>query len=104
MSSYAIETRDGGDGNEVHLALSGELDLTNASDLARRLDEAPEAERLVVDLNEISFLDSAALHVLFTLLRRRGPDRVMFVADPGAHVASTLAIVALPHVPSSAAR
>ena len=77
----------------------GELDLTNARELELRLDEvAPADTRLVVDLNGVSFLDSAALHVLFKLARRRAPDRVAFVVDPSAHVASTLTVVGLARV------
>ena len=97
MSSYGIERRE--DDGVVHVALSGELDLTNARDLEVRLDEAAPADsRIVVDLTGVSFVDSAALHVLFKLARRRGRAGVAFVVDPSAHVASTLAIVGLSEV------
>jgi anti-anti-sigma factor len=97
MSSYGFERREG-DG-VVHVELTGELDLTNARELELRLDEAASADtRLTVDLNGVSFLDSAALHVLFKLVRRRGLQGVAFVVDPEAHIASTLAVVGLPQV------
>jgi anti-anti-sigma factor len=99
MSSYGIETRDEGDSGEVHVSLTGELDLTNAGDLELGLDQiADGGTRLVVDLNAVSFLDSAALHVLFKLARRCGRDRLAFVVDPGAHIATTIEIVGLAQV------
>jgi anti-anti-sigma factor len=99
MSSYGIELTDAGDGREVHARLSGELDLLGARELELRLAEvAPDDVRLVIDLNGVSFLDSAALHVLFKLARGRAPDRLAFVVDPGARVAGTLEIVGLGRV------
>jgi anti-anti-sigma factor len=99
MSSYVIEMRDGGDSGEVHVALTGELDLTNAGELELGLDElADGGTRLVVDLNAVSSLDSAALHVLFKLARRCGRDRFAFVVDPGARIATTIEIVGLAKV------
>jgi anti-anti-sigma factor len=104
MSSYGIETREESDDGEALVYLTGELDLTNARELEVRLDEvAPADRRLVLDLNGVSFLDSAALHVLFKLARARGPESVVFVVDPAAHVASTVAIVGLPQVATVAA-
>jgi len=48
------------------LALRGELDLASAPSLERQLRDAQasDAERVVVDLRELEFLDSAGLHVL----------------------------------------
>jgi anti-sigma B factor antagonist len=96
MSSYGMELRDRSDGGEVLVSLTGELDLTNARELERRLDEvAPADVRLVIDLNGVAFMDSAALHVLFKVARRRGRERLAIVADESAPVARTLAIVGL---------
>ena len=99
MSSYELEVR-AGEGNElVQVDVSGELDLTNARELELRLDEvAPADVRLVVDISHVSFIDSAALHVLFKLARRRGPTRLAIVVEPTSQVASTLAIVGLDSV------
>jgi anti-anti-sigma factor len=98
MSSYVIEMRDGGDSGEVHVALTGELDLTNAGELELGLGLADGGTRLVVDLNAVSSLDSAALHVLFKLARRCGRDLLAFVVDPGARIATTIEIVGLAKV------
>lgn len=103
MSSYELRVRaeDGKeDGHEhVRVDLSGELDLTNARELELRLDEAAPADvALVLDLTRVSFIDSAALHVLFKLARRRGPERLAIVIEPTSWVARTLAIAGLESV------
>ena len=96
MSAYGLEIA-GRDDAQVAVELSGELDLTNAAELELRLDEAapPGDSRLVLDLNRVSYIDSAALHVLFKLARRRGRDGLAVVVEPDAPVARTLAIVGL---------
>jgi anti-anti-sigma factor len=48
----------------------------------------------VIDLNRVSFIDSAALHVLFTLARGRR-DGLVIVVEPTAQIARTLAIAGL---------
>jgi len=81
---------------EIDASLSGELDLTNARELEERLrDAAPEGSTLVVDLNRVVFIDSAALHVLFKIARHLVPGSLVLVLDPDAHVARTLEIVGM---------
>jgi anti-anti-sigma factor len=95
MSDYELELDDGAAGAVV-AALSGELDLTNARELEERLDAAASAhELLVVDLNRVVFIDSAALHVLFKFARQRGRERLALVLEPTAAVSRTLDIVGL---------
>lgn len=96
MSSYGFERREAEDGSHVRIELSGELDLTNARELEERLDSArsPDVD-LVLDLNRVYFIDSAALHVLFKLARRCGRDRMVIVLEPTASIASVIAIVGL---------
>lgn len=105
MSPYELDVREGGGGVVLAVA-SGELDLTNAQDLERRLETAaPEDARLVLDLNAVGFLDSAVVHVLFRLARVRGKERFAIVVAPGAPSAGTLAIVGLDRVvPLAASR
>ena len=98
MTSYELEVRETDLGDVAFAALSGELDLTNAAELERRLDElAGEASSVVVDLNRIEFLDSAALHVLFTLARRLDEEGRGFglVLGDDAPAARTISIVSL---------
>ena len=78
----------------VVASLSGELDLTNARELEERLDGAASDETvLVIDLNRVVFIDSAALHVLFKLAERRPNDRLALLMEPNAAVSRTLDIV-----------
>ena len=95
MSLYELELETIAAGAVV-ASLSGELDLTNARELEERLEEAAPAEALlVVDVNRVVFVDSAALHVLFKLARARGRERLALVLDPTAAVARTLDIVGM---------
>jgi anti-anti-sigma factor len=96
VSHYDLERDETAADNVVVVALSGELDLTNARELEERLEDsaAPDA-LLVVDLNRVVFVDSAALHVLFKLARRRGRERLALLLAPDAAVARVLEIVGM---------
>jgi anti-anti-sigma factor len=95
VSAYELELDGTGD-LEIDASLSGELDLTNARELEERLrDAAPAGSTLVVDLNRVVFIDSAALHVLFKIARQLGPGSLVLVLDPDAPVARTLEIVGM---------
>jgi anti-anti-sigma factor len=93
MSAYELEldhTRVPG----VVATLSGELDLTNASEVEESLRRAaPEAGELLVDLNHVVFIDSAAIHVLFRLARDLGAGGLVLLVAPDAPVARVLEIV-----------
>jgi anti-sigma B factor antagonist len=96
VTSYELEVRETDLGNATLAELSGELDLTNADELERRLDElAADSSALVLDLNGVEFLDSAALHVLFGLARRSASEARGFglVLGSEAPVARTLSMV-----------
>jgi anti-anti-sigma factor len=70
VAAYELELHQTTVDGFAFAELAGELDLTNADDLERRLQVAlVDAPGLIVDLNRVSFLDSAALHVLFRLGR-----------------------------------
>jgi anti-anti-sigma factor len=95
MSTYDLELQDATAGAVV-ASLAGELDLTNARELEERLDgAAPTDVLLVIDINRVVFIDSAALHVLFKLARRRARDRLVLVMEPNAAVSRTLDIVGM---------
>ena len=84
MTSYELEQRPTDDPSLVRVDVSGELDLTNAHEVEERLEAitAANGSRLVLDLNRVVFIDSAALHVLFRTARRLGEDR--FALSAGA--------------------
>jgi anti-sigma B factor antagonist len=60
----AIEERR--DGDEHVISLAGELDLSNADRLRDALDDAMRsgANRVVVDLSRLGFIDSTGLRIL----------------------------------------
>lgn len=94
MSMYELELDDTVASDVVVASLSGELDLTNARELEERLEAAAPADSLlVVDLNRVVFMDSAALHVLFKVAHKRGGDRLKLVVEPTAAIMRTLDIV-----------
>ena len=66
-AAYSIAERDAA-GPIGLVALRGELDLAAAPTLRARVDAAPAGQPLVLDLTEVTFIDSA---VLKELLRAR---------------------------------
>ena len=96
MSAFELAHHDSEASAIALVSLEGELDLTNVTELERRLiDACPPEHPLVVDLNRVAFLDSAALHCFFRLARSRGRSHLAFVADPAAPIARALSIVDL---------
>jgi anti-sigma B factor antagonist len=80
-SVYAIDTRDPIDGIAV-LALAGELDLAAAPVLRERLADvrADGVRGIVLDMAEVTFLDSSALRELLSAdaaLRADGASLVL---------------------------
>ena len=100
MTAYELLRRPTDDPALVLVDVTGELDLTNAHELEERLEtlSEPNGARLVLDLNRVVFVDSAALHVLFRIARRLGPERFVLALEPSAAVARTLAIAGISEV------
>jgi len=66
--------------------LSGEIDISNAESVRKRLLEAVPntAAALVLDLSGVGYLDSSGVRLIFELagrLRRRGQDLELVVPD-----------------------
>ena len=95
MSSFELERLETDQAHIACVRVAGEVDLTNATELGEQLAAVPDTEKLVVDLNRVVFIDSAALHVLFEVARRRGRDRLAFVIEQSCPIATTIAIVEL---------
>lgn len=107
VTEYELELHESPSPGVVLVETVGELDLTNAADFEQRLEEAATGgTTLVIDLTHVSFIDSAALHVLFRTVGRLGRANFGIVLDQGAAIARTLEIVGLGDVveirPSSA--
>jgi anti-anti-sigma factor len=82
LSIATAETVDG-----VRLELSGELDLASAPQFERALERAMHAHpaRLVLDLSDLSFLDSCGLRELLGAQRaceRAGCSLTLIAGDP----------------------
>jgi anti-sigma B factor antagonist len=77
--------------------LAGELDLYNAHVVRGTLFEAcgNSAERVVVDLSEVVFMDSTALGVLIEARSRLQNRRAFFLAAPGMETRRALQISGL---------
>ena len=93
---YELEVRGQEHGFTV-VGLVGERDLTNAEDVERELGRAAGDDGgIVLDLKAVTFIDSAALHMLFRVARGLGDARRFgIVLEPTALVARTLEIVGL---------
>ena len=94
MPPFELEHHETDDPSVLHVGISGELDLTNARELEERIQElaAGDGSLVVLDLNRVVFIDSAALHVLFRTART---GRIGIVLAPTAPIARTVEIVRL---------
>jgi anti-anti-sigma factor len=66
--------------------LTGQIDLSNADDLARMMQEAAPNDVLgiIVDLTEVTYLDSAGIGLIYRLresFRARGQKLELIIAD-----------------------
>ena len=87
-------------GDDVIVArLSGEIDLSNASEVGETLSAAVPntALGLVIDLTATSYLDSSGVHLLFDLAERlqRRQQRLRVVVPEGGPIRRVLRIVEL---------
>lgn len=77
MTAARINTTT--EGEAVHIAVSGEIDLGNAaafeSELRAAIADQPRA--VSVDLTNLSYLDSAGIRILFVLASLLKPLQVM---------------------------
>jgi anti-sigma B factor antagonist len=71
-STYGLVITPTQHAETVRLALAGDLDIGSAPLLERHLDDATTtaAERVIIDLRELAFLDSTGLQALVTAQER----------------------------------
>jgi anti-anti-sigma factor len=75
----------GDDGGDPVVRLTGEIDISNAEPIGDALDEivGTDAKRIVVDLSELQFMDSAGIAMLLRTAARvetveiRNPSEVI---------------------------
>jgi len=89
-----LETRLSCDGETATLALAGELDLAGVDAARERLGEAIEIEpeRVVIDLSELTFIDSTGISFLLSAVKQDDGGRLSFVACKASAVRRVFAI------------
>ena len=73
----------------VALSLKGEFDMANARDLGDQIDRTLEGgKNLILDLSEVTFIDSSVIHVLVQASEAAGAREQAIVLQLGgtAHV------------------
>jgi anti-anti-sigma factor len=67
MNGALVDVRPTGD--QVHIALSGDIDLANADEVEARVTSAITNQLTAVelDLADVTYLDSAGLQIVYTL-------------------------------------
>ena len=72
-----VETRT--EDESIHIALSGEIDLANAAtvedELRAAISHQPSA--VLVDLTNLTYMDSVGIRILFALVSRLKPLQIM---------------------------
>jgi anti-sigma B factor antagonist len=79
-------------GDVAVLVVEGEVDLVTAPTLETQLDSMPPGTSLVVDLCELTFMDSSGLHVLLDATNRL-KGRVHIACVPSGSVGRLFELV-----------
>ncbi len=90
-SDLRVENRTLADGRN-RVGFSGEVDATNVARFRESLAQASSSGRVVADLSNLTYLDSAGVEVLFDVARRCA---LAVVAGPECVVRHLLDVVAL---------
>ena len=100
MADVRIERED----QTVVAVLKGEVDMSNAASVRLQIAESvtPDDDALLVDLSELSFIDSAGLHALVelgTVLEERRQQFLLCVSH-GSQIERAIEIIGLPRAVS----
>lgn len=89
-----LEARVSQDGDSVTLALAGELDLATADTVREKLAKARDdgASRVVVDLRELTFIDSTGIWLLLSAVKEDEEGRLSFIPSKSAAVQRVFAV------------
>jgi anti-sigma B factor antagonist len=88
----------------VIAALTGEVDMSNATSVRQQIGESvtPDDDAVIVDLSELAFMDSAGLHSLVelgTVLDERR-QQLLLCVPPGSTMERAVQIIGLPRAVS----
>jgi len=91
------DVRIDNDGRTLFAVITGEVDMSNAPSIRLQIAESvtPEHDALIVDLSELSFIDSAGLHALIelgTVLDERR-QQLLLCVPPGSQIRRAIEIV-----------
>jgi anti-anti-sigma factor len=81
------------DTTDTAVAVTGEIDITNAAELITSIDGVAGRRPLIVDLSGLRYLDSAGFAALFQMLDRRV---IVTVVDPNSPVRAAANLTGLP--------
>ena len=89
-----LDARLSREGETATLTLAGELDLAGVDAARERLGEAIEIEsaRVVIDLSELTFIDSTGISFLLSAVKQDDGGRLSFVACKASAVRRVFAI------------
>jgi anti-sigma B factor antagonist len=91
--ALAIETLRTGDTSRATVSVTGEIDVTNASDFVRTINEIDAPHPLIVDLSNVLYLDSAGFAALDKLLAQ---GAAVIVLDPNSPVHTAASLMRVP--------
>jgi len=91
--ALTVTTTDTTDPTGDTVAVTGEIDITNAAELITSIDGVAGRRPLIVDLSGLRYLDSAGLAALFQMLDRRA---IVAVVDPNSPVRAAANLTGLP--------
>jgi anti-anti-sigma factor len=88
------------EGDAVAVTVAGELDMGTAPMLQRRLEDihGRGMRRILLDLSEVSFIDSLSVASIVAARRRLGPQGRMAVVASHPHVLTVFEIAGLDDV------
>lgn len=91
MSVYALHVDDHAD--PAAAILTGELDRTNADQLAAALDAVPGDRPVILDLSQLRFIDSTGFAAVIRMLEQR---LVVLVVTPVSFLRKAATVMGLP--------
>jgi anti-sigma B factor antagonist len=100
MADIRFERED----KTVLAVLTGEVDMSNATSVRQRIAEAvtPDDDAVIVDVSDLSFMDSAGLHAVIelgTILEERR-QRLLLSVPHGSQIERSIEIIGLPRAVS----
>jgi anti-anti-sigma factor len=98
------EVRYERDEETVVALLIGEVDMSNATSVRQQIAESvtPDDDAVIIDMSQLSFIDSAGLHAMIelgTVLDERR-QQLLLCLPPGSTIRRAIEIIGLPHAVS----